>query len=119
MTRLLDKAIAEMNKLPAEKQNAIAQLVLDELNDEQLWDQAFGAPQEKPGKLAAEVRQDIQAGVSSTWGLTICEIQPDGRLPEIFREAARFSQTTSSQELYIWKQDPHYPSLHFKQVQTR
>jgi hypothetical protein len=62
MTRLLDKAIAEMNKLPAEKQNAIAQLVLDELNDEQLWDQAFGASQDKLAKLAGKVRQDIRAG---------------------------------------------------------
>jgi len=62
MTRLLDKAIAEMNKLPAEKQNAIAQLVLDELNDELLWDQAFGASQDKLAKLAGKVRQDIQAG---------------------------------------------------------
>jgi len=62
MTRLLDKAIEEMNKLPAEKQNAIAQLVLDELNDEHLWDQAFGASQDKLAKLAGEVRQDIQAG---------------------------------------------------------
>ena len=62
MTRLLDKAIAEMNKLPTEKQNAIAQIVLDELNDEHLWDQAFGASQDKLAKLAGKVRQDIQAG---------------------------------------------------------
>jgi hypothetical protein len=69
MTRLLDKAITEMNKLPADKQNAIAQLVLDELSDEQLWDQAFGASQDKLAKLAAKVRQDIQAGQVKPYGL--------------------------------------------------
>ncbi len=62
MTRLLDKAIAEMNKLSAEKQNAIAQLVLDELSDEQLWDQSFGASQEKLAKLAGKVRSAGSVG---------------------------------------------------------
>jgi aspartate/glutamate racemase len=62
MTRLLEQAITEMHKLPAEKQNAIAQLVLDELADEQVWEQAFDASQDKLAKLAAKARQDIQAG---------------------------------------------------------
>ncbi len=69
MTRLLDKAIAEMHKLPAKKQNAIAGLILDELGDERLWDQAFSDSQDQLAKLAHKVRQDIQAGKTRSAGI--------------------------------------------------
>ena len=59
----------QMHKFHAEKQTAITQLVLDELADEKLWDQAFGASQDKLAKLAAKVRQDIQAGRVKRMGI--------------------------------------------------
>ncbi|MBE9237593.1 hypothetical protein IQ227_16565 [Anabaena aphanizomenioides LEGE 00250] len=43
MTELLQRAIAEIEKLPAEEQNAIATRLLDELKDEQGWKIRFAA----------------------------------------------------------------------------
>lgn len=62
MTQLLEKAIAEIYKLPATEQDAIAAMILDELADEQQWDMAFARSQDKLAKLAEKVREDIKAG---------------------------------------------------------
>ena len=62
MTELLEKAISEIHKLPAEQQDAIAALILDELADEQQWDMAFARSQEKLARLAQKAREDVRAG---------------------------------------------------------
>lgn len=62
MTQLLDKAIAEVYKLPAVQQDAIATIILDELADEQQWDVAFAHSQDKLTKLAEKVRENVRAG---------------------------------------------------------
>ncbi len=41
MTQLLEEAIAKLQQLPPQEQDAMAQLILDELAAEQQWDQAF------------------------------------------------------------------------------
>ena len=62
MTQLLEKALAEVTRLPDPDQDAIAALILDELADERQWDEAFARSQEELGRLADRVRQDIRAG---------------------------------------------------------
>ena len=62
MTKLIEKAIAELGKLSSEKQDVIAQVILDELEDEQLWEAAFASSQDQLAKLAKKVHQDIQSG---------------------------------------------------------
>lgn len=62
MTQLLEKALAEVAKLTPEAQDAIAALILEELEDEQRWDAAFAASQSQLAKLAEKVRDDIRAG---------------------------------------------------------
>ena len=59
MARLLEKALTAVYKLPPEKQDAIAAVILEELEDEQQWDEAFAASQDK---LAQKVRADIKSG---------------------------------------------------------
>ena len=59
MTQLLEQAIAQMQKLPTSEQDAIASLILEELADEQRWQQAFASSQEQLAAMAAKVRQDI------------------------------------------------------------
>jgi len=60
--QLLEKALTEVYKLPPEKQNVIAAVILEELEDEQRWDAAFAASQGQLAKLAQKVRADIKAG---------------------------------------------------------
>jgi hypothetical protein len=62
MTQLLEKALAEVQKLTDPDQDTIAAMILDELADEQRWDQTFARSQEQLGRLADRVRQDIRAG---------------------------------------------------------
>ena len=62
MTQLLEQALAELQKRPASEQDAIAALILDELADEQRWDQAFARSQDQLARLAEKVRTDIREG---------------------------------------------------------
>ena len=61
MTELLDQAIAAVQELPPEKQDAIASLILEELADDLKWDTAFTQSQDTLAELAAKARADMQA----------------------------------------------------------
>jgi hypothetical protein len=41
MTKLLQQVIAQIEKLPSDKQDAIATLILEELEEDQRWDDSF------------------------------------------------------------------------------
>jgi hypothetical protein len=69
MTQLLDKALTEIYKLPPEKQDTIAALILEELDDEQRWNAAFAESQDKFALLARKVRADIKAGRIQKMGI--------------------------------------------------
>jgi hypothetical protein len=62
MTKLLEAALDKLHKLPEAEQDAMAAMILDELEDEQKWDAAFARSQGKLKKLAQKVRADIKAG---------------------------------------------------------
>lgn len=64
MNALLDKAIAAIAKLPDAEQEAIAREMLDRLESDQRWQQAFADPRSKAllGRLAAEARDDAARG---------------------------------------------------------
>lgn len=61
MTDLLQKAFAEASKLPPEEQEAIAQWLLQELESERRWDEAFAGSQDALAKLAAEAQSSRAA----------------------------------------------------------
>ena len=52
MTQLLKKALIEVNKLPPDKQDTIASIILEELEDERRWDRSFADSQDKLAQLA-------------------------------------------------------------------
>ena len=65
MTKLLEKAIQAAAKLPAEQQDALATLVLDEIASEKQWDEAFGKSQDVLAALAKEALEEHAAGKST------------------------------------------------------
>ena len=69
MTQLLEKVLTEVHKLPPEKQDAIAAVILEELEDAQLWDKAFSESEDKLSELAQKVRTDIKAGRIKKMGI--------------------------------------------------
>ncbi len=62
MTKLLKKAFERAAALPEDEQDAIASLVLEELEDESQWRARFAASQDALARLAAEARDEIGRG---------------------------------------------------------
>ena len=62
MTQLLEQALEELQKLPSSEQDVIASLILEEIQDEQRWEEAFARSQDRLEQIAAKVRADIRAG---------------------------------------------------------
>ena len=63
MTELLRQVISEIQKLPADQQDAIASRLMAELKDEQAWTTRFEATTEEQwDRLADTVRQEIAEG---------------------------------------------------------
>ena len=62
MTELLQKAINEAKKLSSEEQNALAQLILDEIASEQLWEETFANSGDALSKLADEALIEHKSG---------------------------------------------------------
>jgi hypothetical protein len=62
MTERLEQAIAQLKTLPTDKQDAIATLILEELEDDQQWDDSFARSPDLLAKLAAEAMAEYGAG---------------------------------------------------------
>jgi hypothetical protein len=68
MTVLLDKAIAALQQLAPDQQDAMATLILEELADEQRWENAFAHSQDTLTRLAEHARAAKRAGKTSRKG---------------------------------------------------
>jgi hypothetical protein len=62
MTDLLERAIAKLKTLSDREQNAIAAMILEELEDDLNWDRAFSSSQNGLAKLAAVAMDEYRAG---------------------------------------------------------
>lgn len=62
MVELVEKAFAEITKLPEEQQKLMAQWILDELEDEAKWDRAFANSLPQLEKLGKKALEDHRAG---------------------------------------------------------
>jgi hypothetical protein len=62
MTERLEQAIARLKTLPTDKQDAIATLILEELEDDQRWDESFAYSPDLLAKLATEAMAEYRAG---------------------------------------------------------
>jgi hypothetical protein len=62
MTERLEEAIAQLKTLPIDKQDAIATLILEELEEEQRWDDAFARSPDLLAQMAAQAMAEYRAG---------------------------------------------------------
>lgn len=62
MTELLEQAIARLKTLPSSEQDAIATIILEELEDEIQWDATFARSQNTLAKLASVAMAEYRAG---------------------------------------------------------
>ena len=70
MTDMLEKAIAQAKQLPEDQQDAIAALILEEIEDEARWDAAFARSHDVLERLAAEAEEEDRRGLTE-------ELDPD------------------------------------------
>ena len=62
MTTLLEQALAAVQRLPPDQQDAIATLILEELADEVAWDRAFAQSADVLAQLGQKARTEKRAG---------------------------------------------------------
>lgn len=62
MTKLLKKALERVSTLPDGEQDAVAGIILEELEDEARWRVAFAKSQDALARLAEEARDEIARG---------------------------------------------------------
>ena len=70
MIELLEKAFQAVAKLPVEEQEIFARWILEELEDEKSWDEAFAKSQDVLSKMAAKALENYRAGLTE-------ELDPD------------------------------------------
>jgi hypothetical protein len=61
MTALLEKALSRANSLPPEGQDALAFLILEEIESEKCWSELFTGSQSELSKLAQQAIAEYQS----------------------------------------------------------
>jgi hypothetical protein len=62
MNALLEKALAEVARLPEDEQETIAALILDEIAAERGWNERFAKTQDQLGALVRSARAEVARG---------------------------------------------------------
>jgi len=62
MSQLLDQAVAEARKLTDAEQDAIAAVILEEIDDDLKWEESFARSPGKLEDLAARAEEQVRAG---------------------------------------------------------
>jgi hypothetical protein len=70
MSELFDFAIQKVQNLPEAEKNVIAAIIIEELEDETRWKQAFSRSQDALAKLAIEAMEEDRNGETE-------ELSPD------------------------------------------
>ncbi|MSR56521.1 MAG: hypothetical protein EXS05_02470 [Planctomycetaceae bacterium] len=68
MSPLLDQAVAEARKLPVAEQDAIAALILEEIEDDRRWEESLARSPGKLAALTARADEQVRAGLCRTAG---------------------------------------------------
>jgi predicted amidophosphoribosyltransferase len=71
MTELLEQAIAKLKTQPVDQQDAIATLILAELEDDRRWDESFARSPDLLARLAAEAMEEYHSGKTRELNLEI------------------------------------------------
>jgi hypothetical protein len=64
MNKLFERAIAEVAKLPEDRQEAIASGILDEIEAERGWDERFERSQDRLAELSRKAGEHIARGTT-------------------------------------------------------
>jgi hypothetical protein len=66
VTALLQSVIDRVEALPPEEQDAVASLILEEIESEKRWDELFAGSQDQLSQLAGQAIAEYKAGKTKT-----------------------------------------------------
>lgn len=69
MTALAERAVRELSRLPDADQDAIAAVLLDEIEDEARWKDLFARSQDVLARMADEALAENRAGMTQLLGI--------------------------------------------------
>ncbi|MBJ7901664.1 MAG: hypothetical protein GC158_17495 [Cyanobacteria bacterium RI_101] len=69
MTELLERAMSRLQSLPASKQDAIAAIILAEIEDDERWDEAFSRSSDLLAKRATAAMAEYRSGQTQELGV--------------------------------------------------
>ncbi len=64
MSEMLDRAVEQAKRLPVDQQDAIAAIIMEEIEDERRWHAAFARSSDTLEQLAAEAEQEDRKGLT-------------------------------------------------------
>ena len=64
MSEMLNMAVEQVKRPPADQQNAIAAIILEEIADERRWHTAFARSYDALERLAAEAEEEDRKGLT-------------------------------------------------------
>lgn len=64
MTKLLEQALSQVEKLPASEQDAVAAIVIEELASEQRWSESFAKSEDVLAALGEKALAEHAAGLT-------------------------------------------------------
>ena len=64
MSELFDRAVALARQLPSDRQNTLAALILDEIEDDARWDAAFANSPDMLEQLADQADEEDRTGLT-------------------------------------------------------
>lgn len=62
VSEMLEKAIEKVSHLPTAEQDALAEIMLQEVESEKRWDEAFNNSQDQLAKLGEEALKELREG---------------------------------------------------------
>ena len=84
-------------------------MILDELADEERWDEAFARSRDQLAKLTAQARDEIRAGRVRKMGVDEREFTDFGYYIACFRRLPETVQSQARKSYKLWRVSPsHY-----------
>ena len=117
MSRLMEQAFRGQ-QLPESDQEAIASIILQEIEAEKRWEELFARPESADllSRMADEALAGIgRAGRGSSTSASY-ELLPATPVLGPVPDLARVGPPAGPASLPLFQQDPHHPSLRFRQV---
>ena len=116
MTTLLQKALKTAERLPEQDQNKLAELILEVIEDEQLWQNSFNKSIPQLEKLGQEALKEFNENKTEPLDLKQLYSVTTKRFREAYKNLPSKIKDAAKKSFEMWKKNPNHPGLRFKKI---